>query len=100
MSQCSTNPTPPEVLPPAISPDFSSSGLERFAQSVIGTPFVAKGRDRVGLDCWGVIVLAYRELLGVELPGYESDYEHTTSVECGAVARAHVGEGWRPVERP
>jgi cell wall-associated NlpC family hydrolase len=37
-------------------------------------PFVDRGRSRAGVDCWGLVWLVYREMLGIELPSYRSDY--------------------------
>ena len=35
----------------------------------VGLPFAARGRDaRRGLDCWGLVVVVYRDRLGLELP--------------------------------
>jgi cell wall-associated NlpC family hydrolase len=36
----------------------------------IGIPYVARGRSRAGADCWGVVLLAARELFGVALPEF------------------------------
>lgn len=33
----------------------------------VGLPFRARGRDRLGCDCWGLATLVYRERLGVAL---------------------------------
>ena len=45
--------------------------LTEFINKAIGVPFVDHGRDFNGWDCWGLVVLAYRECFGIELPGYE-----------------------------
>jgi cell wall-associated NlpC family hydrolase len=45
--------------------------LTEFARLAIGVPFLDQGRDFHGWDCWGLVVRAYRECFGVELPGYE-----------------------------
>lgn len=36
----------------------------------VGIPFADRGRDFSGCDCWGLVYLAYRQLLGIELPTY------------------------------
>lgn len=49
---------------------------EAFAARLVETPFVPFGRDYDGIDCWGCIWLAYRDVLGIALPsgigGYSS----------------------------
>ena len=45
--------------------------LTEFINKAIGIPFTDHGRDFTGWDCWGLVVLAYRECFGIELPGYE-----------------------------
>ena len=37
-------------------------------------PFLAKGRTRAGLDCWGLIRLVYAEQIGVSLPLWLDGY--------------------------
>nr|WP_309504274.1 NlpC/P60 family protein [uncultured Roseovarius sp.] len=64
----------------------------------VGLPFRDGGRDRPAVDCWGLIVLAYRECLGIDLPLYgdvlASDLRRVSrSVDAGK-------DGWRRVETP
>lgn len=46
------------------------TALEAWAKAMVGTPFRWRGRDRTGLDCYGLVRLAYREVLGIALPDY------------------------------
>jgi len=41
--------------------------LDAFVQRAVGVPF-APGYDFTGWHCWGLVVAAYREVLGVDLP--------------------------------
>lgn len=38
----------------------------------VGLPYLAGGRDRAGVDCWGLVRLVYREVLGVELLAWDT----------------------------
>ena len=41
----------------------------------IGIPFCSRGRSREsGMDCWGLVVAAERELFGKELPSLDCRY--------------------------
>lgn len=40
----------------------------------IGVPFLERGRDRAGCDCWGLVRLVLAERFGVAVPSYAGDY--------------------------
>lgn len=63
-----------------------------------GIPYLRRGRDRQGLDCWGLVRLWYRDELGLALPSFADldDGEAATAQELAARAR----EQWRQVETP
>ena len=43
----------------------------------IGLPFKERGRDRSGLDCWGLLRLILQEQFNADLPCHSEDYEST-----------------------
>jgi hypothetical protein len=46
----------------------------------IGIPYLVNGRDRSGLDCWGLVVLVFREQRGIVLPDWQMDVELAPSL--------------------
>lgn len=44
--------------------------MTAWAAEYIGLPFKSGGRDRTGLDCWGLCRLVLAEHFGVEMPSY------------------------------
>ncbi len=55
---------------------------------MIGVPWANRACSFAAADCWGLIVLYYRHVLGVEIhqaPGYESDSDFHTCYEGGIV---------------
>lgn len=64
----------------------------------VGIPYLDKGRGIVGLDCWGLLHLVYREVRGIELPSYSDRY--VTGADREAMARLISGEldDWREIE--
>jgi cell wall-associated NlpC family hydrolase len=42
--------------------------IKNFITQALETPFQDQGRDFSGWDCWGLIVAAYRQCFGLELP--------------------------------
>ena len=70
-----------------------------WASSYVGLPFLDGGRDRQGLDCWGLVRLVYAERLGIRLP----DFAEVRAADARAVARTvadQIESGfWLPVIR-
>ena len=42
----------------------------KWVNDYIGIPYLWGGRSRQGLDCYGLVVLVYREQYGIELPDW------------------------------
>lgn len=63
----------------------------------VGLPWRDKGRERDGLDCYGLVALVYAEQAGIVLPSYAEDY--ATSEDREAVCDLIEGraEPWREV---
>lgn len=38
----------------------------------VGLPHVTNGRERKGCDCWGLMILVWRERRGIELPDWRA----------------------------
>lgn len=73
--------------------------LEEFINKALVVPFVEKGRDYSGWDCWGSVFCGYKDVYEVILPeytGYPSvkDYEALRSLVYAAKPQ------WMPVTRP
>ena len=49
-----------------------------WTKAYVGLPFQLLGRDRAGVDCWGLVRLVLAERTGVILPSFLGDY---TSVD-------------------
>jgi cell wall-associated NlpC family hydrolase len=45
--------------------------IPSWAAEYIGIPYKPGGRDRDGIDCWGLASLVWRERLGADLPPYD-----------------------------
>jgi len=52
----------------------SIDALPSWARDYIGIPFVDKGRDHAGCDCWGLMRLILVEQFEVVIPSFVNDY--------------------------
>ncbi len=75
--------------------DISQNRLDRF----IGIPFKDGGRDFDGVDCWGLVVLYYRDALGVTLPDYRISVAASTRI-AKQIDEVEKSGAWRELERP
>lgn len=61
----------------------------------VGIPFVEKGRDENGCDCWGLVRLIYKNELGIDLPDYLDCYETTNDREkLSSVIKEQTEKNW------
>jgi len=60
--------------------------LDRY----VGLPWVDKGRDFAGVDCWGLVWLIFKTERGIELPCYVDHYR--TAADEDDIRRLIAGE--------
>lgn len=70
-----------------------------WAARYIGIPYVESGRDGNGLDCWGLLVLIWREQYGIDLPFYDGPH-WARGANRAEIAEAIRAEQSRYVEVP
>ena len=67
--------------------------------SYIGLPFKPYGRDRDGVDCWGLVRLFYQEVLQKPLPIY--DFAPNSPAASMTIVAVRDGDAaWRRVTTP
>lgn len=73
-----------------------------WTDDYIGLPFREDGRDREGLDCWGLVRLVYSERLGVDLPAYSGEFTDSSRATLRKVAALMEERSrlWREVPEP
>ncbi|NIU01077.1 MAG: hypothetical protein GWN01_09175 [Nitrosopumilaceae archaeon] len=77
--------------------------LRDFVTTVLDTPFVEQGRSFDGLDCWGLVYLAYKHILNIELPTYINDYEIKDvrgTDRLGCLIRNRMQNSWYLISTP
>lgn len=71
--------------------------LPDWVNIYIGLPFKEHGRDRQGVDCWGLVRLVLGEEFGIRLPSYADGYASTEDAEdIGRLVRGEMAP-WRDV---
>lgn len=61
--------------------------------------FVDRGRDFLGVDCWGLVWLVWRHEVGRDLPSYHHDYQSSEEQDwLGELIDDQVARYWQRVE--
>lgn len=68
------------------------------AQKYLGAPYKHRGRDLAGLDCWGLVILVYRDL-GIDILDIK-DYEEGWACKGKNYFFEHYYEKWQKVSGP
>src|SRR5574342_380884 len=70
-----------------------------WAATYLNIPFMDRGRDRQGEDCYGLLRLVFQEQRGIVLPSYTEGYATTDDVEeIASLCRGEIAMRWRSVE--
>lgn len=74
--------------------------LNEFVGQSIGLPFRPHGRGPA-YDCYGLVVEAYRQVLGIEVPDYGGDYPcFRDHARLNAVVDNAIAHDWQRVNDP
>lgn len=71
--------------------------MAHWTDDFLGLPWREKGRDRNGVDCWGLCRLAFAEARGILLPSYHETY--STTVESALIEQTIGAEMPNLVQR-
>ncbi len=75
--------------------------LEEFAKKARAVPFLEFGRDYDGWDCWGIPIVGFRDILGIDLPSMSGQYSSTKRMkELESLIDANAPAQWHRVEKP
>lgn len=69
-----------------------------WANDYVGVPYAGNGRDRRGCDCWGLMVMVFREQRGIDLPDWLLPDDYTLSEAVRAITLG-IGETKHQAER-
>ena len=68
--------------------------MKNWWNDYVGIPYKLHGRDKDGLDCWGLVRLVYREQKQIDLPSFSEEYFSSDDVAYNQEVIARHKEGW------
>lgn len=73
--------------------------MMHWSAKYVGLPWCEHGRDRDGIDCWGLLVLAFAAERGISLPSYAEGYTSVRELqEISGLMQNTRSWPWKPVE--
>jgi cell wall-associated NlpC family hydrolase len=68
----------------------------------VGIPYVAHGRGYEGADCWGLLFLYYRDVLGMPIPSYSAEMQEREfhRKDIGPLVDAEIERLWLQIDEP
>ena len=74
--------------------------MHNWWNDYITIPYKKMGRDKDGLDCWGLVRMIYKDQFDIDLPSYVDQYNaddtHNTLAELIAISK----ESWTKTDNP
>ena len=75
------------------------TSFAHWSERYIGIPYREMGRDKFGLDCWGLVYLVYKDELNIQLPDYVSDYSSPEELrEIGSLIAQEKQSDWHRID--
>jgi hypothetical protein len=72
---------------------------DHWSSQYVGLPYLTGGRDRDGLDCWGLVRLVHAEQFKNELPSFADNYASPHDSRIQELIARHR-ESWGRVDSP